>query len=452
MPGLIGPDGFREVAEVALGLGGVDGVEVLLVHEFGGLTRFASSAIHQSTSKEDTDIRVRVVSKDRAGVATTNDLSAAGALRAAENAREMAQIVMPDPLFPGLAPPAPVPEPACYDEATSSVTPEQRAEAVALMVGACGDGLSAAGAYETTTAEVALANTEGQFCWSPSSRASASASAVGGGGDEGGSGFAEAHGTSAPALDFESLGRRAAAKARESRNARDLEPGRYEVVLEPPAVSTLVDFLAYMGFGGRALIEERSCLSGKEGQRVAATGITIYDDALSPLTLGVPFDFEGTPHRRVDLIREGVFVGGVHDRRSARQAETESTGHGLPPPNPEGPFPLNLFLEPKEASVEEMIAATGRGLLVTRFHYSNIVNPVESSITGMTRDGTFLIEDGEVRYPVRNLRFTQSILDALSATSMVGRDTELATEFFFSSARVPPLKIDDFGFTGRSNH
>ncbi|HXF37085.1 MAG TPA: metallopeptidase TldD-related protein, partial [Actinomycetota bacterium] len=123
-----------------------------------------------------------------------------------------------------------------------------------------------------------------------------------------------------------------------------------------------------------------------------------------------------------------------------------------PPPNPEGPFPLNLFMAPGEASVEEMIAATRRGLLVTRFHYSNVVNPIESSITGMTRDGTFLIEDGEVRHPVKNLRFTQSILEALSVVSMVGRETELASEFFFSASRVPALKIDRFRFTSRSDH
>jgi len=154
----------------------------------------------------------------------------------------------------------------------------------------------------------------------------------------------------------------------------------------------------------------------------------------------------------VDLIRNGVFLDAVYDRRTAKQAGTETTGHALPPPNPEGPFPLNLFMEPGEASVEEMIASTDRGLLVTRFHYSNVVHPLESTITGMTRDGTFLIESGEVTRPVKNFRFTQSILEALRTASMVGRDTELASEFFFSASRVPALKVDSFHFTGRSDH
>ncbi len=154
----------------------------------------------------------------------------------------------------------------------------------------------------------------------------------------------------------------------------------------------------------------------------------------------------------MDLIKDGIFLGGVYDLRTAKQAGTATTGHALPPPNPEGPFPLNLFMAPGETGLEEMIASTERGLLVTRFHYTNIVHPVESTITGMTRDGTFLIEDGEIAQPVKNLRFTQSILEALSGTEMIGRETELASEFFFSASRVPALKVDSFNFSGRSDH
>jgi predicted Zn-dependent protease len=213
-----------------------------------------------------------------------------------------------------------------------------------------------------------------------------------------------------------------------------------------------VGFLAWIGFGGRLLAEGRSCFSGKEGQRVGAESVSIYDDAASPGTLGLPFDFEGVPRTRVDLIERGVFRRGVYDRRTAKQAGTATTGHALPPPNPEGPFPLNLFMEPGDASVEEMIASTEAGLLVTRFHYSNIVHPVESTITGMTRDGTFWIRDGEIAHPVKNLRFTQSIIEALTNAVAIGRETELASEFFFSASRVPAMKIASFNFSGRSDH
>jgi len=452
MPELIGPDEVRRVSEAALDLSGkegVDGVEVLFMHEWGGLTRFASSAIHQSNWREDTGLRVRVVSENRVGVIATNDFSAEGARSAAESAAEMARVSTPDPQFPGLAPKATVPETQSYDDATGRVSPARQADAVAELVTQCADGFTASGAYETTAVEVGLANSEGQFCWAPSSQASITTVVTGG---SGGNGFAETFTPRVAELDPVKVGARASRKAVDSQDPQDLDPGTYEVVLEPAAVSTLVGFLSYVGFGGRAILEGRSCFTGKEGQQVAAPSITMYDDALSPETIGIPFDFEGTPRRRLDLIADGVFRSGAHDRRSAKQAGTESTGHALPAPNPDGAFPLNVFLAAGEASLEEMIGATRHGVLVTRFHYSNVVNPVESSITGMTRDGTFLIEDGEVKHPVKNFRFTQSILEALTATSMIGRDTELASEFFFSASRVPALKVDRFTFTGKSDH
>ena len=147
-----------------------------------------------------------------------------------------------------------------------------------------------------------------------------------------------------------------------------------------------------------------------------------------------------------------MFLDAVYDRRTAKQTGGTSTGHALPPPNTEGPFPLNLFMAEGDATLEDMIRSTQRGVLVTRFHYSNVVNPMESSITGMTRDGTFLIEHGEIVGPVMNFRFTQSILDALLNVSLVGHKAELASEFFFSASRVPALKIEAFHFSGRSDH
>jgi PmbA protein len=445
----IGAAEVRRISETALGLEDVDAVEVLFVHEWGGLTRFAGSVIHQSTSREDTGLRVRVVSQGRIGVAATNDFSEEGAVQAARSAKEMAEVSAPDPLFPGLAPKAETEEKDSFDDVTAETSPEQRAEAVASLVAQAGDGFRAAGSFETTAAEVAVSNTEGQFCYAPTTQAAITALVSGG---DDGAGYVEAWSTKASDIDLEAIGRRAAGKARDSQRPRDLEAGRYEVVLEPAAVATLVAFLSYMGFGGRTLVESRSCLSGKAGQQVAAESISISDDALSPGAPGIPFDFEGTPRQRVDIIREGVFVDGVYDRRSAGQAGRESTGHALPPPNPQGPFPLNLVLERGDASLEQMIESTDRGLLVTRFHYSNVVHPIESVLTGMTRDGTWLIENGEIRHPVKNFRFTQSILEALKGVELVGKDTEMVSEFFFSASRVPALKVSSFNFTGRSDH
>jgi PmbA protein len=449
VPDLLGPDEVRMIAETALDLAGADGVEVLFMHEWGGLTRFANSSIHQSTWREDTGIRVRVVTEGRVGVAASNDFSKDGARRAATSALEMARVVGADPNWPGLAPRAPVSSRDGYDEATATVTPEQRAEGVATAIAQLDKGFHAAGAFDTSAAEIALANSDGQFCYSPYTHSSLTTVVSGG---QGGAGAAEATASRVGEIDPEAVGRKAFQKARDSQNPIDVPPGRYEVVLEPPAVDTLLAFLSYMGFSGRAIHEGRSPFSGKAGQRVAAEPITIYDDALSPLTLGIPFDFEGTPKQRVDIIEGGVFKTGVYDRRSAKIAGVESTGHALPQPNPEGPFPLNLFLATGDASLQDMIGSTDRGLLVTRFHYSNIVHPIETTITGMTRDGTWLIENGAVKQAVKNFRFTQSILEALSNVQMVGRESVIASEFFFAASRVPALKISSFNFSGKSDH
>lgn len=437
------------MADAALELPGADGVEVLLLHEWAGLTRFADSSIHQSTFREDTGVRVRVVRDGRVGVASTNNFTKEGATQAAASALEMAQVAAPDPLFPGLAPKAAVPGKDTFDAPTATTTPEQRAEGVAALVGQLEPGFHAAGAFDTSAAEIALANTEGQFCYAPYSDSSLTTVVSGG---TGGAGAAEATAPRVSDIDPTAVGRRAFEKARGSQDPKDLEPGRYDVVLEPLAVSTLVAFLAYLGFGGKMLVEGRSALAGKVGQKVAAESIDIFDDALSPRAMGPTFDFEGTPKQRVSLIETGVFEGPVHDRRSARQSGTESTGHALPPPNPEGPFPMNLFLAPGDSSLNEMVGSTKHGLLVTRFHYSNIVHPMETTITGMTRDGTWLVEDGRVTHPVKNLRFTQSVLEALSKVEMVGNKVEIAREFFFASSHVPALKITGFNFSGKSDH
>jgi predicted Zn-dependent protease len=451
MAGPVGPDESRRILDAALeaAQGAADGADALVVHEWGGLTRFAESAIHQSSWREDFSVKVRVAKGGRLGVSSTNQMSEAGAREAAADALEMARFATPDPLFPGFAPPRSSPPKEAFDQATARTSPARRAEGIAELVAQCDPAFRAAGSFETGGAEVAFGNTEGQYCYGPSSNAAVTALVSGG---DSGAGYSESWSMRAGDLDLGAIGRRAAEKAQRSQDPRPLPPGRYEVILEPAAVATLVAFLAYMGFGGRALVEGRSCLSGKAGREVAAASVSISDDPLAAGMPGIPFDFEGTPKRRLELIEAGVFLDGVYDRRSAKQAGRESTGHALPPPNPGGPFPLNLSMAPGRASIEDMVRATSRGLLVTRFHYSNIVHPIESTITGMTRDGTWLVENGEISQPVRNFRFTQSILEALRAVEMVGRDTEMVSEFFFSASRVPALKIASFNFTGASDH
>jgi len=433
-----------EVAEAAIAAEGADDAEALVIREAGGLTRFASSRIHQSTWREDVSVRLRlVVDGNRVGTATVHDTQPAAVATAARRAAEVARTMPPDPGYPGMPGPAAYATAARWDEATAATDPATRAGLVAGVVRRLPAGVTAAGACETRELEVAVANLRGVRALGASTAASFSILADAGSG----TGWAEGAEPCLADLDVAALGERAARKAVDAREPRELPPGAYQVVLEPAAVATLVQFLGWLGFGAKAYDEGRSFLVGRLGQRVCSPLVTIVDDALAADTIGVGFDFEGVPKRRVTLIEEGVAASLVYDYRAARQHGVEPTGHGLPAPSAEGAYPMHLAMLPGDTPQSELVAGVERGLLVTRFHYTNLVNLMETTITGMTRDGTFWVEDGRVRGAVRNLRFTQSILGALSAVRAVGAETELASEDGHGAARAPALAIDRFNFS-----
>jgi PmbA protein len=439
-----GSERLLETAQAALGVGGADDVEALVMRHAGGLTRFASSRIHQSAWREDLSVRVRVVvDGNRVGTATVHDADPAAVRAAARRAAEVARTMPPDPGYPGMPGPAPYPRAGRWDGATAAADPATRAELVAGVVGRLPAGVTAAGACETRQLEVAVANARGVRAAGATTAASFSILADAGSG----TGWAEGTEPALADLDVAALGERAARKATDSRDPRDLAPGTYPVVLEPNAASVLVQWLGWLGFGAKAYDEGRSFLVGRLGQRVCSPLVTVVDDATAADGIGVGFDCEGVPRRRVTLIDQGVAAGLVYDFRTATGHGVEPTGHGLPAPSAEGALPLHLAMLPGRTPQADLVAGLERGLLVTRFHYTNLVSLMDTTITGMTRDGTFWVEDGKVVGAVRNLRFTQSILEALSAVRAVGRETELAADDGYGAARAPGLAIDRFAFS-----
>ena len=439
-----GSEGLLEVAEAALGTGGADDVEALVYRQAGGLTRFASSRIHQSAWREDLWVRVRVaVDGNRVGTATVHAADADAVRRTARRAAEVAGTMPPDPGYPGMPGPAAYPEAGRHDEATAAADPTTRAGLVAGVIRRLPAGIVAAGACETRELEIALANTRGVRAAGATTAASFSILADAGSG----TGWAEGTEPALADLDVAALGERAARKAVDSREPRELAPGAYPVVLEPTAASVMVQWLGWLGFGAKAYDEGRSFLVGRLGQRVCSPLVTIVDDATAADTIAVGFDFEGVPKRRVTLIDEGVAASLVYDFRAATGHGVEPTGHGLPAPSAEGALPMHLAMLPGHIPQAELVAGLERGLLVTRFHYTNLVNLMDTTITGMTRDGTFWVEDGRVVGAVRNLRFTQSILEALSSVRAVGAETEMAAEDGYGAARAPALAIDRFAFS-----
>lgn len=442
---MLGETKIRELAARALAASTADQTEVLVLGQESGLTRFANSTIHQNVAETNVELRVRVVLDKRIGVASTNDLSPEAIERAVETALTIAHFQPQNPEFLSLPGPQPIPEANAWVERTAAFTPQERAQGVRVICRrATEKGLIASGAFSTGSYEIAVANSLGVFAYHPLTQAHLTTVIMA----DDSSGYASFTGLDATEIVAEAIAQEAVEKALRGRHPVELEPGEYTVILEEHAVDDLLDMLAYLGFSALAVQEKRSFMGEKFGQQIVGEKISIWDDGLDHSGIPVPFDFEGVPKQRVDLIVRGVARAVVYDSYTAgREPGKRSTGHALPAPNTYGPMPLNMFLAPGEATKEEMVASTERGIWVTRFWYTNPVHPLKTIITGMTRDGTFLIERGEITRPLKNLRFTQSILEALSNVEMIGRETRLEKSGFGAN-RVPALKITRFTFTG----
>jgi predicted Zn-dependent protease len=303
-------------------------------------------------------------------------------------------------------------------------------------------GVTAYGSFATGAESIAVANSKGVRAAQLRTTSQLITVSMG---PDGGTGYAESAAVDASTIDGGALGREAAGKARASANAIALEPGEYPVVLEEYAVVDILDMLGYLGFSALAVQEGRSF--AEPGRRIGADTVSIWDDGHDAAGLPMAFDYEGVGKERVSLVDAGVCRDVVYDAQTASRAGRLSTGHGLPAPNPYGPFPINMLMAPGDASRQDLLDGLDRGLLVTRFHYTNPVHPKLAMITGMTRDGTFLVEDGTIVAPVRNLRYTQSYLEALAGVQAIGRERKTLRGFLGGSV-VPAVRIAGWTFTG----
>jgi PmbA protein len=429
---------------------GATEAEALVTAADARLTRFANSEIHQNVAETNADCNLRFVIGKRVGVASSGRVDDEGLRRLVESAGAIARNVEELGDWAGLPEPgdAPnVPSAVMFAPATEASDPEQRAEGVRAVISAADEaGVIAYGSFATNVERMAVANSHGirssqERTWAQFITVSMS--------PDGGTGYAEAAAVDVTGIDAAALGREAAAKARATGSAQAIEPGDYPVVLEEYAVVDILDMLGYLGFSALAVQEERSFV--EIGKRIGSPLVTIRDDGTDPAGLPMAIDYEGVTKQRVPLIEAGICAGLVYDSQTAARAGVRSTGHGLPAPNPYGPFPLNMVMDGGSASRDELIGGLDRGLLVTRFHYTNPVHPKLAIVTGMTRDGTFLVEGGKIVGPVRNMRFTQSYLDAIAGVSAVGRERK-TLKGFLGGCVVPALLIDAFTFTGATEH
>ncbi len=418
--------------------------EVLVAAGEASLTRFANSFIHQNVGENYETVSLRLAADGKVARGTTNRIDDESLRNLVGSTAEIARLQPTDPDWPGLASPAAVPEVDHYDAATAETTPSDRAAVVKGFVDE-GPGMLAAGYCDIDVSNAAFTNSLGQRVTGRATRATIDgihrSPESAGSGHQTSSRFAD--------LDGAAVGAVAADRARRGLDAYDIKPGEYEVVLGPEAVGTIFIFLSFYGFNGKQVAEGQSFVD--VGAQQFDERIMLADDATGSQALGLPYDTEGTPKRRTDLISGGVTMGIVHDRRSAAKVGVESTGHGVPGSETYGPVAMNLILEGGDDEVGGMIADVERGLYVATFNYCRILDPKSQVVTGLTRNGTFMIENGRITGAVTNMRFTQSFVKALAPGQVLGlgNDSRLSdNEFGAGFTYVPSLRLAGWNFTG----
>lgn len=435
----------------------VDQLEAVLITHDKTLTRFARSRIHQHMAERNVDIGIRVIAGKKQGCVHVNSLESEELERGVERAMKIARVQKEHPEFVSL--PGPATERAqelagldehTYYNPTAVHPPEAKANGIREIIenSTKRDDEHLAGAYMTEMSEVAIVNSLGIESYIPYTLASMNVNITG---PKGATGYSEFISRNVKDLDVDAMAKELKSRLRKSKNPEKIEAKSYPVIFEHYAVGELLVFLSYMGFSAKAVSEGWSFMCDKVGKKIVSPMISIWDDGLDPAGLPILFDYEGVPKQKVELITEGVAAGVVHDSFTAGREGKASTGHALPAPNPYGPQPMNMFMGEGNSTLKEMIEDTKKGILVTRIHYANPLDPKKTLLTGMTRDGTFLIEKGEVTTAVKNLRFTQSLIESLGSATMVGKIAR-PTRSWYGGSTVPCLKVDAFNFTGTTEH
>ncbi|MDP9337989.1 MAG: TldD/PmbA family protein [Acidobacteriota bacterium] len=436
---------LREVIDTTLRLAkslGVEETEIHVDEVADALTRFANNGIHQNVAERGLTVSIRTVFEGRTARATTNRVDEDSLRSTIEGALSLAAS---QPKNPSLLP---MPGPQKYRrvnrfiQATAAITPDDRALAVRRACDlAVKHGQVAAGIFSTGQNQTAVGNSRGLFAAYRDTHAEFSVTMQ----EKPSASWAKANSADVRNFDTQKIAARASEKAHLAVAPKELPAGRYTVILEPAAVLDLVGSIFY-DFAATALQDKRSCFNERMGKQLFGKNISIYDDAYHPLQLGAPFDGEGILRQKVHLVDHGVPKNLVYSRNSAKVARKTPTGHGFMLPNEYGEAPMNLVFAGGNSSLDEMIASTARGLLVTRLWYIREVDPYEKIMTGMTRDGLFLVEKGKAVSAVRNFRFNQSLLEMLRNVDLLGPAVRATGEEAFEMV-VPAMKVRDFHFS-----
>ncbi len=446
---------YEKIKEKVFEESEADEIELRILYDDTALTRYANSRIHQNIGQKVIDLSIRAAFGKKVGSASTSSLEEGSVIDCLSRAEKIARSQREDPHFKGFPEPKEGRDTADdFVENTRDFTPDERGQKVKEIIDmAESEGVDRVyGAFQTQSQKLFVANTSDVERFSRFTSANLTTTAIVDWENDQGFGWGESCSADVEDIDHLDVGQKAVEKGLNNFDPQKIEPDEYDVVLEPLAVKSILMYLDMMGFSAKKVQEERSFMKDRFGEQLMDPRINIYDDVQETDMIGYPFDYEGIPKERVEIIKDGVANAVVYDSYTAGRDEKkdqESTGHALPMPNAMSPMAMNLLMDTGSYSQQEMIEETEKGILVTRFNYCRPVHPVKGILTGLTRDGTWLIEDGEIKHPLKNLRFTQNLIEAFNRIEAIGKERRLfAMGYYPAYFSCPAVKIPDFKFTG----
>lgn len=441
----------KKIIDTTIDLAGskCDAVEVSVTGSNIATSRFANNHMTQNQAPDTHTLSIRVIDGGKQIRLSTCDTSINGLKSVVDNALGAVKFSEPDEQIQDLVSSSQL-DMGAYEEKRKSIldkktircSAKERAMYVKEIIDiAKASDLVCAGIVSSGGQFDSYGNSLGHFCFHQESSGECSITMA----SSDSTGWAKRNFASLKDVNPVSLAKTARDKALSAQEPRDIEPGKYTAILEPSAVVDLLGFLRW-DFAGTSHVDKQSCFLNKLGERVLGENINIEDNVHDELQTGSLFDAEGINRRRVNLVQNGVIDNLVFGRRSASLLQTNTTGHGLPEPSIYGEYPMNLKMEGGNFTVEDMIKSTQKGILLSRVWYVRTVDPARKSLTGMTRDGTYMVENGDIAYSVKNLRFNISLIDLLNSVDMLGVPVRAAGEEGFPAV-VPALKVNDFNFT-----
>ena len=422
--------------------------EIVVIENNSELTRFAQSYIHQNVAETDLNLTLKLINKDRISIVEINSIDEQVLSKNIEKAIELAKISPKLDYHYQLVKPQLYKIKSKYSEKTANFTPLKRAQLINHLIKEVNrEGYEAAGAFKTEIIAIVIINSEGVFAFDQGTKVDFNGVVT----KDNSTAYTSFIDSDISNFNIKKITDELLSVAFKNVDQVEIEPGIYTVILSPEAVASILDYTGYTTFNGKLIAEGKSFYSANRRKKIFPEIITILDDPLDEFTLPIPFDFAGYPREKIYLIKDGVIIDGVYDHLTALKYNLKCTANTLPPESASmGAIPFNLAMKGGEDNVRDIISNTKKGVYITRFHYVNVLNPMSVQLTGMTRDGTFLIEDGKMIRAIKNMRFNTSVIDMLKAVDMISKERQ-TKKGFVGPVVAPYLRTKNFTFSSKTS-